>query len=66
MLPHQIPYSGNPKIPRLQNIEELGMQYAIENDISLACRLHINQMKGEAYDSNCSGGKVKKSSCRYM
>jgi hypothetical protein len=66
MLPHQIPYSGNPKIPRLQNIEELGMQYAIENDISLACRLHINQMKGEAHDANYSAGKVKKGSWRYL
>lgn len=56
----------NPKISRLQNIEELHIHYAIENHISLACRLHINQMKGEAYAANFSGGKVQKSNWRYL
>jgi len=56
----------HPKILKLQNIEGLRMHYAIENDISLACRLHVSQIKGEAHDTDYSGGKVKKSSWRYL
>jgi hypothetical protein len=55
-----------PKILRLQNIEGLRMHYAFENDISLACRLYIRQIKGEVHDANYSGGKVKKSSWCYL
>jgi hypothetical protein len=56
----------HPKILRLQNIEGLRMHYAIENDISLTCRLYFSQIKGEVYDANYNGGKVKKSSWRYL